>query len=290
MTHDALIQHLLTHSVKRGEFVLKSGKRSDWFIDAKQTTCRPDGMLLVAEAALAALPPEVTAVGGLTMGADAMAFSLAVGGFVGAADAGAVIDSGAVIGCGLLPGQPLDAAGVPIEVNEVCEDWRAIWQQRLDNFDPEVAVLLTGAWDVWDRTVDGQRLVVGTPAWVERERAALDLLGAGGTPVVLGLVPCAMDPAALGGPPVAAQPDRSRIDWLNETYRQAAAAHPGQVTLVDFGELLCPDGTFTNQIDGVRMIFQNTPNTEAPREMNTYIPEMKALWMAENVTATLHNS
>ena len=188
---------------------------------------------------------------------DSMAFSLAVGGFVGAADAGAVIDSGAVIGCGLLPGQPLDAAGVPIEVNEVCEDWRAIWQQRLDNFDPEVAVLLTGAWDVWDRTVDGQRLVVGTPAWVERERAALDeaiaLLGAGGTPVVLGLVPCAMDPAALGGPPVAAQPDRSRIDWLNETYRQAAAAHPGQVTLVDFGELLCPDGTFTNQIDGVRM-------------------------------------
>ncbi|MCB1313775.1 MAG: MBL fold metallo-hydrolase [Sedimentitalea sp.] len=43
------------------------------------------------------------------------------------------------------------------------------------------------------------------------------------------------------------------------------------------------------EIDGVRMIFQNTPNTEAPREMNTYIPEMKALWMAENVTATLHN-
>lgn len=42
-------------------------------------------------------------------------------------------------------------------------------------------------------------------------------------------------------------------------------------------------------VDGVRMIFQNTPNTEAPREMNTYIPGMKALWMAENVTATLHN-
>ena len=43
------------------------------------------------------------------------------------------------------------------------------------------------------------------------------------------------------------------------------------------------------EVDGVRMIFQNTPGTEAPREMNTYIPEMKALWMAENVTATLHN-
>jgi linear primary-alkylsulfatase len=43
------------------------------------------------------------------------------------------------------------------------------------------------------------------------------------------------------------------------------------------------------EVDGVEMVFQNTPNTEAPREMNTYIPEMKALWMAENVTAVLHN-
>ncbi len=42
-------------------------------------------------------------------------------------------------------------------------------------------------------------------------------------------------------------------------------------------------------VDGVKMIFQNTPNTEAPREMNTYIPQMKALWMAENVVASLHN-
>lgn len=42
-------------------------------------------------------------------------------------------------------------------------------------------------------------------------------------------------------------------------------------------------------VDGVRMVFQNTPDTEAPSEMNTYIPEMKALWMAENISATLHN-
>jgi alkyl sulfatase BDS1-like metallo-beta-lactamase superfamily hydrolase len=42
-------------------------------------------------------------------------------------------------------------------------------------------------------------------------------------------------------------------------------------------------------IDGVRMIFQNTPRTEAPSEMNTYFPDWKALWMAENVTGTVHN-
>jgi alkyl sulfatase BDS1-like metallo-beta-lactamase superfamily hydrolase len=42
-------------------------------------------------------------------------------------------------------------------------------------------------------------------------------------------------------------------------------------------------------VDGVKMIFQNTPNTEAPAEMNTYFPDKKLLWMAENVTGTFHN-
>ena len=42
-------------------------------------------------------------------------------------------------------------------------------------------------------------------------------------------------------------------------------------------------------VDGVKMIFQNTPGTEAPAEMNTYFPEMKAFWAAENITGTVHN-
>ncbi|MCZ6835661.1 MAG: MBL fold metallo-hydrolase [Planctomycetota bacterium] len=43
------------------------------------------------------------------------------------------------------------------------------------------------------------------------------------------------------------------------------------------------------EVDGITMIFQNTPGTEAPSEMNTYIPGMKALWMAENVVGSVHN-
>ena len=42
-------------------------------------------------------------------------------------------------------------------------------------------------------------------------------------------------------------------------------------------------------IDGVEMEFQLTPGTEAPAEMNTWLPQFKALWMAENCTGTLHN-
>ena len=43
------------------------------------------------------------------------------------------------------------------------------------------------------------------------------------------------------------------------------------------------------EIDGVRTIFQLTPGTESPAEMNTYFPDMQALWMAENCTGTMHN-
>jgi len=42
-------------------------------------------------------------------------------------------------------------------------------------------------------------------------------------------------------------------------------------------------------IDGVKMVFQNTPGTEAPAEMNTWFPDMKAFWAAENITGTVHN-
>ncbi len=72
--YGALRAHLLEHSVKRGDFVLKSGRRSTWFIDSKQTVCRPEAMVLVADGVLSVVPEDATAIGGLTMGADPVAF------------------------------------------------------------------------------------------------------------------------------------------------------------------------------------------------------------------------
>jgi orotate phosphoribosyltransferase len=77
MDRDALRRHVLEHSVKRGAFTLKSGQATTWFLDTKQTVCRPDGLLLVADAALEVIPPDADAIGGLTMGADPVAFGIA---------------------------------------------------------------------------------------------------------------------------------------------------------------------------------------------------------------------
>ena len=82
-TRDALVAHLMEHSIRTGEFTLKSGRTSSWFCDAKQTACRPDGILLVADAALEAIATledevgPITAIGGLTAGADPVAFGIA---------------------------------------------------------------------------------------------------------------------------------------------------------------------------------------------------------------------
>ena len=73
----ALRAHVLEHSVKRGDFTLKSGAQSSWFLDTKQTACRPEGILLVADAMFDIIPQEATAIGGLTLGADPVSYGVA---------------------------------------------------------------------------------------------------------------------------------------------------------------------------------------------------------------------
>ncbi len=79
-TRERLRQHVLDHSVKRGHFTLKSGATSSWFLDAKQTACRPDGIVAVTDALVEAFGDDlanIDAIGGLTMGADPMAYGVA---------------------------------------------------------------------------------------------------------------------------------------------------------------------------------------------------------------------
>src|SRR6202034_3316478 len=67
-------QHLLEHSVRRGDFVLKSGRPSTWFIDSKKTICAPEVMVDLATLILERVPEDATAIGGVTMGADGATF------------------------------------------------------------------------------------------------------------------------------------------------------------------------------------------------------------------------
>lgn len=62
----------------------------------------------------------------------------------------------------------------------------------------------------------------------------------------------------------------------------------GIPTLIIPTDIISTTGTKMT-IDGVDMEFQLTPGTEAPSEMNTFFPQFKAMWMAENTVNTMHN-
>ena len=77
---EALHQLLQARSVRRGDFVLASGRRSTYYIDARLTTMSAEGQVLIGRAGLAAIRAKgwkPSAIGGLTMGADPVAYAVA---------------------------------------------------------------------------------------------------------------------------------------------------------------------------------------------------------------------
>jgi len=80
----ALRRLLLERSVRRGEFTLSSGKRSSYYIDCRLTTMSAEGMVLIGRMALAEMARagwRPKGVGGLTMGADPVAYAIAAASF-----------------------------------------------------------------------------------------------------------------------------------------------------------------------------------------------------------------
>jgi orotate phosphoribosyltransferase len=80
----ALTEHLLSllarHSLQHGTFTLSSGGQASYYIDARLTTMRPEGLTTIGQLALGRFQEtswEPTAVGGLTLGADPVAYAIA---------------------------------------------------------------------------------------------------------------------------------------------------------------------------------------------------------------------
>lgn len=68
-------------SVRFGDFLLASGRRSDLYVDVRQTSLHPEGAAWIGELLFEALRPDVIAVGGPTLGADPVATAVAIASF-----------------------------------------------------------------------------------------------------------------------------------------------------------------------------------------------------------------
>ncbi len=80
----ALTEHLISllarHSLQHGTFTLSSGAQASYYIDGRLTTMRPEGLTTIGQLALAHFQEtgwQPTAVGGLTLGADPIAYAIA---------------------------------------------------------------------------------------------------------------------------------------------------------------------------------------------------------------------
>jgi orotate phosphoribosyltransferase len=81
---ESLRRLLLERSVKRGSFVLASGQRSSYYIDCRLATMSAEGMTLIGRLgweAIQAAGWRPAGVGGLTMGADPVAYAIAAASF-----------------------------------------------------------------------------------------------------------------------------------------------------------------------------------------------------------------
>jgi len=77
--NSALIALLAERSAKRGRFTLTSGKQSTFYIDARLTTMSPEGLSIIGPLVLSILREtgwNVSAIGGLTIGADPISYAI----------------------------------------------------------------------------------------------------------------------------------------------------------------------------------------------------------------------
>jgi orotate phosphoribosyltransferase len=82
--HESLRRLLLERSVQRGDFTLVSGRKSSYYIDCRPTTMSAEGLVLIGRmgwAAIQAAGWQPAGVGGLTMGADPVAYAIAAASF-----------------------------------------------------------------------------------------------------------------------------------------------------------------------------------------------------------------
>jgi hypothetical protein len=197
----------------------------------------------------AATPAKVLLVGDSVAGTLGLGFDQA-----GPANGLAVWNRGA-LGCGLLSQGAVIEGGEVEPIDPGC-DWRGRWVRDLHAFQPNVVVILVGAWDVPDRMVDGEVLRFGTVEYDTYFLHELDeataAMGSTGAKVVLLTTPF-FQHVERAGEEGRSWPeyDPWRVDRINTLFRQFEVAHPGRYTLLDLNRYVSPGGKYADQINGI---------------------------------------
>ena len=217
--------------------------------------CERQGRHGAALATPGSTPPPAApgVVRGVLIG-DWVAFTLGVG-FEQVEPPTLTLENAGVLGCGVIRGDA-DIGGTWTPNPEKCERWSDTWPEIIRSQQAQVVVAFWGAWDMFDRRVNGQVMRWGTPELDQFLTSELDhalgVLTSTGARVVLLTAPY-YEP-----PDLASRVDRSqslyekpRVDHWNDLLRSVAQAHQDSVSVVDLHAYLDPNGASVDSIAGV---------------------------------------
>ncbi|MEO6124334.1 MAG: acyltransferase family protein [Ilumatobacteraceae bacterium] len=206
---------------------------------------------------LATLPRRVVVVG------DSQAHSLAIN-LPDGIDSTFRISDGSVEGCGVFDtGKVISARSTFNRSFGNCKGWAAKWGSAAASADAQVALVVVGAWDVFDLELADRTLTFATADsdayYLAQLQTGIDALIASGAQVALLEVPC-MRPVDVKGAGVPALPERgddTRTGHVNDLLRQAATADPAHVTFVPGPAAWCNDKDISTDLgyrwDGVHV-------------------------------------
>ncbi len=160
------------------------------------------------------------------------------------------------LGCGIFDEVTVDADSDRSNPHPAeCGDWRDEWGASVFAVDPDVTLVMVGAWEVLDQRIDDVDYRFPSAEWDQLVRQqfgdAIDIAAITGGPVVVMSVPC-MEPS--GDDNTTARTDPARLAAVNEIIADTAASRPA-VSVVDLGSVLCPDGMPVGDVDGERVRY-----------------------------------
>jgi hypothetical protein len=215
----------------------------------------PTTVAAAAPSVTPALPRSLAIVG------DSQAHSLAVN-LPEGIESTFTIEDGAVDGCSVFDTGIVISSRQGFSTSfDICQSWAEQWGESAAGND--VALVVLGAWDVFDIEIDGRTYVFASPEFdslfTSNLQRGIDAMTAGGAKVALLEVAC-MRPQDVEGAGVPALPERaddSRVAHLNDLLRGVAAAQPAAVTFVEGPSQWCDDPAIASDLnyrwDGVHV-------------------------------------
>jgi hypothetical protein len=250
---------------------------------APATTAAARAAATPGSAAPAAAPAAtVPAVTHLAIVGDSQAHALAINQPDGLSATFAVTD-GSVDGCSVFDEGRVRSSRTSFKnYFEMCRGWPQKWADAVTAGHASVALVVLGAWDVFDlQTGDGTILPFGTAAWDAYVRQHLqqgiDALVAAGAHVALLEVPC-MRPISVKGAAVPPLPERrndQHVAHVNALWQEVAAANASTTTFVR-GPAWCSDEQMATDV-GMRWDGVHVYKPGAKAVYDTIAPELLAL-------------